>query len=238
MARSAGRGRATDADTKTLEARIGHRFSDAALLELALTHRSRSGHRNNERLEFLGDAYLGYVIGDELFTRHAGAQENALTLMRAALVRRRTLAEVARGIGLGDFLRLGPGELKSGGFRRDSILSDAVEALIGAVLLDAGEAAARELVLRLLGERLDAVEPDAVAKDAKTRLQEHLQGRGLALPDYEVVAVHGSEHAREFRVACRLADGGAAAEGRGRSRRAAEQEAAAAVLAALGGEDA
>lgn len=233
MAGGGPRRSAGGADPGPLEARLGHVFADRALLELALTHRSRSGNRNNERLEFLGDAFLGFVIGDELYRRHPKAQENSLTLMRASLVRGRTLAEVARGISLGDFLRLGPGELKSGGFRRDSILSDAVEALIGAVLLDAGEDAARALVLHLLGERLDAARPGAVAKDAKTRLQEHLQGRGRALPDYEVVAVHGSEHAREFRVACRLADDALEAEGCGRSRRAAEQEAAAAVLEAL-----
>ncbi|MEE4300941.1 MAG: ribonuclease III [Pseudomonadales bacterium] len=233
MAKSGRRSNGADADVAPLEACIGHCFRDGSLLELALTHRSRSGNRNNERLEFLGDAYLGFVIGDELFRRHPEAQENALTLMRASLVQRRTLAEVARGIDLGDYLRLGPGELKSGGFRRDSILSDAVEALIGAVLLDAGEGAARSLILHLLGARLDAERPGAVAKDAKTRLQELLQGRGRALPDYEVVDVHGSEHAREFRVACRLRDGELSAEGRGRSRRAAEQEAAAAVLRVL-----
>jgi ribonuclease-3 len=233
MAASSARRAGADADVAPLEARIGHVFGDGALLELALTHRSRSGNRNNERLEFLGDAYLGFVVGDELYRRHPKAQENSLTLMRASLVQRRTLAEIARGIELGDFLRLGPGELKSGGFRRDSILSDAVEALIGAVLLDAGEAAARKLILHLLGERLHAAQPGAVEKDAKTRLQEHLQGRGRALPDYEVVDVHGSEHAREFRVACRLADEDLSAEGLGRSRRAAEQEAAAAVLEAL-----
>lgn len=233
MGATGRRRQGADAEVAPLEARMGHDFGDASLLELALTHRSRSGNRNNERLEFLGDAYLGFVVGDELYRRHPKAQENTLTLMRASLVQRRTLAAVARDIDLGDFLRLGPGELKSGGFRRDSILSDAVEALIGAVLLDAGEGAARALILHLLGERLDAASPGGVAKDAKTRLQELLQGRGRALPDYEVVDVHGSEHAREFRVACRLADVDLTAEGRGRSRRAAEQEAAAAALEAL-----
>ena len=232
MANASSGRRSTDAPTEALQARIGHRFADDSLLELALTHRSRSGNRNNERLEFLGDACLGFVVGAELFRRHPQAQENVLTLMRAALVRGRTLAEVARGLELGEYLRLGPGELKSGGYRRDSILSDALEALIGAVLLDAGEAAARELVLRLLGDRLDAARPGEIAKDPKTRLQEFLQGRGQALPDYTVIAVDGSDHAREFRVRCSLA-GGDAAEGQGSSRRAAEQAAAAAVLADL-----
>jgi ribonuclease-3 len=232
MARVRERGRGADAPTAALEERMGHRFADESLLELALTHRSRSGGRNNERLEFLGDACLGFVIGAELYRRHPQAQENALTLMRAALVRGRTLAEVARDLGLGDYLRLGPGELKSGGFRRDSILSDALEALIGAVLLDAGEAAAQAFVLRLLGDRLDAARPGDVAKDPKTRLQELLQGQGRALPDYAVIGVDGSDHAREFRVRCSLSEG-EAAEGRGSSRRSAEQAAATAVLAVL-----
>ena len=200
-----------------------------------MTHRSRSGRRNNERLEFLGDAFLGYVVGDELYRRHGDAQENALTLLRASLVRRQTLAEIARGLDLGAYLRLGTGEMKSGGHRRESILSDTVEALIGAVLLDAGDAKARALVLRLLGARLDEARPGAVAKDPKTRLQEFLQGRGRPLPTYDVIAVDGSEHARTFQVACTLSDAAHSAEGSGSSRRAAEQAAAGALLGTLEG---
>ena len=231
MGASKSRRDAPQADLGRLEKQLGYSFADRSLLERALTHRSRSGNHNNERMEFLGDAFLGFVVGDELYRRHPGAQESELTLLRASLVRRRTLAEVARRFELGDYLRLGPGELKSGGFRRDSILSDVVEAVIGAVLLDAGEIQARVAVLTLLGERLESAHPDAIAKDAKTRLQEFLQGRRRGLPEYEVVAVGGTDHAREFRVLCRLSDAEVQqAEGTGASRRAAEQQAAAVML--------
>ncbi len=223
-------------DLPELQRRLGYDFHDPALLELALTHRSLSGRRNNERLEFLGDAYLGYVVAAELFDRHGEAKENELTLLRASLVRGRTLADVAREVGLGEFLRLGSGELKSGGFRRDSILADATEAVIGAVLLDGGRRSARDLVLRLLGERLVRARPGEVHKDPKTRLQEHLQGRGEALPEYEIVEVTGSDHAQTFTVCCRVPLLGEAIVGRGRSRRAAEQQAASVALDALVGE--
>ncbi|HSG90536.1 MAG TPA: ribonuclease III [Pseudomonadales bacterium] len=223
-----GRGRqtSTPADSAVLEERLGHVFADGSLLELALTHRSRSGSRNNERLEFLGDAFLGFVVAAELFDRHPGSQENELTLIRASLVRRRTLAELARELSLGDFLLLGQGELRSGGFRRDSILADAVEALIGAVLLDGGEAPARALVLSMLGTRLDDARPGVVAKDPKTRLQEFLQGKGEALPEYRIAEVHGSDHDQVFVVECRVATRDLSVAGRGASRRAAEQQAA------------
>lgn len=225
-------------DLTELQQRLGYWFQQSELLLLALTHRSRSSRVNNERLEFLGDAYLGFVVGDELYRRHAEAKENELTLLRASLVRGRTLAELGRSIGLGDFLRLGTGELKSGGFRRDSILSDAVEAIIGAVLLDGGQEPARELILHLLGDRLDRARPGAVTKDPKTRLQEYLQGRGVELPNYEVEAVRGSDHAQTFVVICSIAPLEVTAEGRGRSRRLAEQQAAAAALDTLGVADA
>ena len=225
---------ANDRDLQRLQDRLGYRFEDPASLDLALTHRSRSSRRNNERLEFLGDAWLGYVVADELYRRHPDAPESALTLARAALVRRATLAEVARSLLLGEHLRLGPGEMKSGGHRRASILSDAVEAIIGAVLLDGGEAAARDLVTRLLAQKLDTVRPDASAKDPKTRLQEFLQGKRRPLPRYTVIAEHGSEHAREFHVRCTLEDADTQGEGHGSSRRAAEQGAAAELLGQLG----
>ena len=221
-------------DLNELQQRLGYRFNDPELLSLALTHRSRSARINTERLEFLGDAYLGYVVGEELYRRHADAKENQLTLLRASLVRGRTLAELGRAIGLGDFLRLGTGELKSGGFRRDSILSDAVEAIIGAVLLDGGQAPARELILHLLGARLDRARPGAVTKDPKTRLQEYLQGRGVELPNYRVEDVTGSDHAQTFIVICTIEPLAVIAEGRGRSRRLAEQQAASAALDAMG----
>ncbi len=172
-------------------------------------------------------------MADELFRRHPEAKENELTLLRASLVRRATLAACARAFELGEFLRLGAGERKSGGFRRDSILADAVEALIGAVYLDAGAQAARAVVVRLLGERLDRANPERVEKDSKTRLQEHLQARGAALPRYEIVETGGSDHARRFVVDCRVDALDVSARGHGKSRRIAEQEAARAVLEAL-----
>lgn len=221
-------------DLKELQQRLGYWFSDPEQLTLALTHRSRSSRINNERLEFLGDAYLGYVVGEELYCRHADAKENQLTLLRASLVRGKTLAELGRAIGLGDFLRLGTGELKSGGFRRDSILSDAVEAIIGAVLLDGGQEPARELIVHLLGARLDRARPGAVTKDPKTRLQEYLQGRGVELPGYRVEDVTGSDHEQTFVVTCTIEPLAVAAEGRGKSRRLAEQQAASAALDAMG----
>lgn len=218
-----------------LQRRLDYRFSNIRQLELALTHRSLSGRHNNERLEFLGDAFLGYVIAAELFERHGGAKENQLTLLRASLVRGKTLADLGRALGLGEFLRLGSGELKSGGFRRDSILADAVEAIIGAVLLDGGPEPARALILRLLGARLERARPGEVSKDPKTRLQELLQGRGEALPDYEVVEVVGSDHAQTFTVSCRVLAVGEQVLGKGRTRRAAEQQAASHVLDRLAG---
>lgn len=219
-----------------LQRRLDYRFADLRLLELALTHRSLSGRHNNERLEFLGDAFLGYVVAAELFDRHGDAKENQLTLLRASLVRGKTLADLARALGLGEFLRLGSGELKSGGFRRDSILADAVEAIIGAVLLDGGPEASRALILRLLGDRLERARPGEVSKDPKTRLQELLQGRGEALPEYEVVQVVGSDHAQTFTVACRVPVLGDGVSGKGRTRRAAEQQAASEALDRLAGD--
>ncbi|MCC5887353.1 MAG: ribonuclease III [Gammaproteobacteria bacterium] len=218
-----------------LQRRLDYRFTDLRLLELALTHRSLSGRHNNERLEFLGDAFLGYVVAAELFDRYGDAKENQLTLLRASLVRGKTLADLARALGLGEFLKLGSGELKSGGFRRDSILADAVEAVIGAVLLDGGPEPSRTLILRMLGDRLERARPGEVSKDPKTRLQELLQGRGEALPEYEVVEVVGSDHAQTFTVSCRVPALGDSVSGKGRTRRAAEQQAASEALDRLGG---
>jgi len=217
--------------------RIGHRFGDRSLLERALTHRS-AGRDNNERLEFLGDAVLGLVVADALFRgRAAGViddgDEGELSRRRASLVNERTLAEVASELELGDAIKLGPGELKSGGFRRGSILADALEAVVGAVYLDAGLDPARALTLRLLGPRLAALPPAGTLKDPKTRLQERLQRDGIALPAYAVAAVEGADHDQTFRVACRVESLGLMTEGVGKSRRDGEQTAAAAMLARL-----
>ncbi|KGE05256.1 ribonuclease III [Pseudohaliea rubra] len=215
-----------------LESAIAYHFEDRELLVRALSHRS-VGRQNNERLEFLGDSALNHCVAERLFHRFPDADEGELSRMRAALVRGDTLATVARQLGLGDHLRLGPGERKSGGRRRASILADALEAVLGAVLIDGGLAACGALVERLLEEQLGALEGAGVSKDPKTRLQEHLQGRGLPLPSYELVSVEGSEHAREFEVACRVAAPACEARGSGSSRRRAEQAAARAVLESL-----
>jgi ribonuclease-3 len=214
-----------------LQRRIEYRFNDPGLLERAITHRS-AGARNNERLEFLGDALLGFEVADSLFQRADTADEGQLTRMRAHLVRRETLAEIARELGLGEVLRLGPGELRSGGQARDSILADTVEAIIAAVYLDGGIDAARALVRRLLGPRLAEPKPELRRKDAKTCLQEHLQAAGMALPRYDVLEVHGDPHEQTFRVACHTGLG-EPVEAEGSSRRKAEQAAARLALAQL-----
>jgi ribonuclease-3 len=211
---------------------IEYRFKDPQLLREALTHRSFSAG-NNERLEFLGDSVLSLVIAWRLYDLHPQAQEGDLSRMRARLVRGSTLTEVAASINLGMEINLGEGELKSGGFRRASILADAFEALLGAILIDGGFEACRRVVLSLfdpLIERLPAAEE---LKDPKTRLQEWLQARGRPLPQYSLVREEGSDHAKKFHVTCRLGDDGTAVEASGRSRRKAEQAAAATVLEML-----
>ena len=218
---------------KRLQQRIGHQFADPALLERALSHRS-VGAGNNERLEFLGDAILGFAVADSLYHTAAAADEGTLSRMRAHLVRRETLAEIARELALGEVLNLGPGELRSGGHARDSILADAVEALIAAVYLDAGIDAARALVHRLLGPRLDQPAAELKKKDPKTRLQEHLQSIGKPLPLYQVVAIDGEQHDQTFRVLCST-EICPAVEAEGPSRRKAEQAAARHVLALVEG---
>ncbi len=214
-----------------LQARLGHVFSDQALLELALTHRSAGG-TNNERLEFLGDAVLGYVIGEVLFNERPNDQEDILTLMRARLVRKETLARIATELDLGRHIRLGASAASSGGHRRASILADALEALIGAVHQDAGLETARELITRLWRDSIDQLDPGTL-KDAKTLLQEWLQGRALPLPDYEVVRTEGAEHQKIYEVYCRVACESEPAVGVDRSRKLAEKAAAAAMLERL-----
>ena len=217
------------APTKAID-RIGHRFASAPLLAQALTHRS-AGTPHNERLEFLGDALVNLVVAEALYLRWPRADEGALTRARAELVRESALAAIARTLELGARLTLGPGELKSGGHRRDSILADALEALVAAIYLDSDFGHCREVVLPWFEPALAALPPpNKVGKDAKTRLQEWLQARQRALPVYELVSESGDDHAKVFRVACTLAEPAVRAEGEGGSRRAAEQGAAEKVL--------
>ncbi|TBR08379.1 MAG: ribonuclease III [Lysobacter sp.] len=212
---------------------LGHVFGSPALLAQALRHRS-AGAPHNERLEFLGDALVNLFIAEALYARWPTADEGALTRARAELVRESSLASIARTLELGARLTLGPGELKSGGHRRDSILADTVEAIVAAIYLDAGFDACREAVLAWFELPMEALPaPGKVAKDAKTRLQEWLQARQRPLPIYELLAEEGEEHARLFRVSCSLAQPALVAEGEGTSRRAAEQVAAEAALALI-----
>lgn len=213
-------------------ARLGYRFGDDALLAEALTHRS-AGRPNSERLEFLGDSILSAAVSEELFRRFPGAHEGEMTRWRAELVREPTLAAIARELDLGDRLNLGPGELKSGGFRRDSILADALEAIIGAVFVDSGWDAARTFVLSLIAARLDAIAAEKPQKDAKTRLQELLQGNGHELPRYELVDTRGDDHDKVFVARCSIDALAVAADGEGTTRRSAETAAAEAALAGI-----
>ncbi|MDR1461912.1 MAG: ribonuclease III [Azoarcus sp.] len=215
-----------------LQERIGHVFADKALLEQALTHRS-AGQFNNERLEFLGDSVLNCAMSIALFGRFTDLREGEMSRARASLVCQDALARVALDIELGPCLRLGEGELRSGGARRPSILADAVEAIIAAVCLDAGFEAARTLVNRLFEPLLAEVNPVFPGKDPKTALQEWLQGRRLALPTYTMLRVLGEAHAQEFEVACEVPMFSLRTIGHGSSRRAAEQQSAELALARL-----
>lgn len=217
---------------------LDYRFSDPGLLEQALTHRSAS-RQNNERLEFLGDAFLNFVIAKRLYEQLPEHSEGDLSRARASLVRQSTLAEMARTLGLDAQIQLGRGELRSGAAQRGAILADAFEALVGAVLLDGGHVPAERLIQTLFAERFAHLPEPGELKDSKTKLQEWLQGRGMRLPAYSVDAVHGREHERVYTVACEVAGPGeertvrARTTGQGRSRRLAEQRAAAAMLAEL-----
>jgi len=217
----------------TGDAFAGHAFGDAALLARALTHRS-AGTPHNERLEFLGDALVNLLVAEALFQRWPKADEGTLTRARAELVRESALATIARQLDLGTHLKMGPGEMKTGGHRRDSILADAVEAVAGAIYLDAGYDACRATVLPWFDAMIEALPaPNLIGKDAKTRLQEWLQARQKPLPLYALLAESGDDHAKSFRVSCRLEEPPLAGEGEGSSRRAAEQAAAEVVLAKL-----
>ena len=218
-----------------VEASFGFVFSQPALCEAALTHRSAGGD-HNERLEFLGDAVLNCAVARLLFDAHPDADEGALSRLRATLVSGETLALVAQQLGLGEHLRLGSGELKSGGFRRASILADTLEALLGAMFIDSGFDSAASVVRRILAARLSALPAADLLKDPKTRLQEALQAHGLALPVYTLTAVAGDAHAQYFTVTCEVPVFELAAVGEAGSRRRAEQLAATKLLELLPGE--
>lgn len=208
-----------------LETLLGYEFKNPALVEQALTHRSHSS-RNNERLEFLGDAVLGTSVSSLLFTRFAKLDEGDLSRVRANLVKQAALAEIAQSLNLSQHLRLGEGELKSGGFRRPSILADALEAVLGAIYLDGGFETAQAVIHRLYEPIIKSIDPQTIGKDAKTLLQEFLQAHKLALPTYTVVATHGAAHSQQFEVACDIAELEVHVQAGGASRRAAEQTAA------------
>jgi len=219
--------------TDGLARSLGYQFNDPGMLDAAVTHRS-AGSGNNERLEFLGDAVLGHVVAEWLYSTFPDAGEGQLSRLRATLVKRETLADIARGLDLGDYLRLGSGELKSGGFRRDSILADALEAILGGILLDGGFDTCKACIHRLFAGRFDTLSATDELKDPKTRLQEYLQSRKLALPVYAMTEVSGKAHHQQFVVECRIDELGTAASGNGGSRRKAEQSAADNMLEQLG----
>lgn len=215
-----------------LEARLGYSCHDSALIDAALTHRSAGGD-NNERLEFLGDGVLNCVIADLLYREFPLADEGELSRLRATLVRGESLAEIATELDLGAQLRLGPGELRSGGHRRESILADALEALFGAIYLDGGFDAARTVIERIMLARIEELPAAAELKDPKTRLQEYLQARALALPTYGLEDVEGESHNQIFTASCSVNALALRATGQGNSRRRAEQEAARHLLETL-----
>jgi ribonuclease-3 len=219
---------------ETLAKLFGYRFDNPGFLKQALVHRS-AGSRNNERLEFLGDAVLGAVIAHEVFARHPKAREGELSRMRSTLVRRGSLAELADELDIGTYLKLGPGERKSGGHQRKSILADAFEAVLGAIYLDGGFEPCRQAIVGLFAEKLDAITDLDQLKDHKTRLQEYLQSQSKPLPVYSVVEIAGESHAQSFRVRCTVSDTNIEPTvGQAKSRRRAEQDAAGKMLAQLG----
>jgi len=223
----------TDWPAAWVREKLGYEPRDVALFTAALTHRSASG-RNNERLEFLGDAVLKLVVAEHLYRAFPDCTEGDLSRLRARVVSSEPLAEVAAALRLGDALHLGSGELKTGGFRRKSILADALEAVCGALFLDGGLDVARRTIESLFESRIAALPPPDALKDSKTRLQEYLQSRGYALPRYTVERVEGEAHAQVFWVVCEVASLGTRADGTGSSRRRAEQEAAGRILQQIG----
>lgn len=219
-------------DIELLQKRLGHTFKNVALLQQALTHRSHSSV-HNERLEFLGDSVLNCVVASLLFEKYSKIDEGDLSRLRANLVKQQSLYEIAQRLELSQFLRLGEGELKSGGFRRPSILADTLEALFGAIYLDSGFDSAREVIRSMYVPILQTVDPKTLGKDAKTLLQEYLQGKKIPLPQYNVVATHGAAHNQEFEVECLVPKLDIQVFGTGGSRRAGEQAAAKCALEAV-----
>ncbi|WP_024850775.1 ribonuclease III [Hydrogenovibrio kuenenii] len=221
-----------EAKLKRLSKALGYEYKDLGFLEKALTHRS-VGSKNNERLEFLGDSLVNFMIADALFHQFEKISEGDLSRIRAFLVKGETLAKIGKEYQLSDYLMLGPGELKSGGYRRESIIADAVEAIIASVYEDGGLTPCRELVSRLYKERLNELEPEKVGKDPKTRLQEFLQSRHQQLPEYSVISVNGPAHAQEFIVSCYVGQLNRKFEATATNRRKAEQLAAEQALDVL-----
>jgi ribonuclease-3 len=219
-------------DASSIERRIGYVFRAPALLQQALTHRSHSSP-HNERLEFLGDSLLNCVIASELYGRYGDLSEGDLSRFRSNLVRQQALADLAQSVQIGELLRLGEGEMKSGGASRPSIMADAMEALFGAVFVDSGFAEVEGVIRRLYAPVFEHFDPTAQGKDPKTMLQEYLQGRHIALPQYQVIATRGQAHVQRFEVECFIADLNVRTRGEGASRRVAEQAAAQSALAAL-----
>jgi len=209
-----------------LTRQIGYEFKDPERLQMALTHRSYSGRSNYERLEFLGDSIVNFVIADALYHQFPDGSEGQLSRLRAKLVQGKTLAELSREFELGEYLKMGSGELKSGGYRRDSILADVLEAIIGAIYEDAGFDVCRDRILVWFKPRLLALSLDDTGKDPKSNLQELLQGRKMVLPKYEVTQIEGQAHDQTFTVSCHVEDKNLRTQGRGESRRKAEQVAA------------
>lgn len=209
----------------SLQPIIGYTFHSSSLLQQAVTHRSFSGN-NNERLEFLGDSVLNFIVAHQLFQRFPKLPEGDLSRLRAQLVKESSLCEIALTLNLKDYLKLGEGELKSAGWRRPSILADALEAIVGAVYLDGGFVAAEAVVLKLFAHKLSTIDPKAIDKDAKSQLQEYLQSKKIELPDYVVVSIEGEAHAQSFKVECVINKLNITTLGEGTSRRNAEQQAA------------
>jgi len=211
---------------------LGYRFSELELLELALTHRS-SGSNNNERLEFLGDSLINHVVANYIYHKFPNVSEGALSRIRAALVRRESLADLGVNLQIGEYLFLGAGECKSGGRKRKSIIADAVEAVVGAIFIDGGFETARRIILTLYSEKFFAMSEDLAEKDSKTQIQEYAQAKGLELPVYELESVSGDAHEPMYHVVCRITGSDWIGRGSGLSRQEAEQIAASSVLSCL-----
>ena len=211
---------------------LNYQFSDSGLLKLALTHRSKSSN-NYERLEFLGDSILGFVIAQWLFDKFPDTAEGKLSRMRSSLVRQESLADIARSLELSNYLILGEGEMKSGGFNRSSILSDTIESIIGAIYLDSNFSEASRFIRQNFNEKFESLSQEASFKDAKSRLQERMQKQGLKLPEYRIIATSGKQHQQQFTIECRLPDCSQMATATANSRRLAEQESANKVLEKL-----